>query len=87
MNVHITDQKICGPDGSITIGPNDVQVNGVPDPAHANFVFEWRQGSAAGAVVGVNADVIGVSVTRVAILEYVVRVLIGQVGVEHEGKV
>jgi len=57
-NATPVNQQLCSPDGSITIGPNDVLVNGVPDPVHTDFVFSWHQGSASGPVVGVNADVL-----------------------------
>jgi hypothetical protein len=56
------NQIICNPDGSITV--NEVQVDGIADPNHANFDFTWFVGSTASAPVinAVNdADVLNVS--------------------------
>lgn len=61
-NATPVDQKICGPDGSITVGPNDVTINGVADPVHTNFVFDWYLSNPNGAaiVTGINQDVLNI---------------------------
>jgi large repetitive protein len=41
------DQMICNPDGSITVGPNDILVGGVVDNVHTNFNFTWSRGNVA----------------------------------------
>jgi gliding motility-associated-like protein len=52
-----TDQKICNPDGSITIGPNDVTVSGIVDPVHTNFVFDWYRNAPGGPAVATGTGV------------------------------
>ena len=47
-----TDQFICNPDGSITVGPNDILVNGIVDNNHNRFDFTWSRGNASNVVVG-----------------------------------
>ena len=40
------------PDGSITVGPNDILVGGVVDNDHTRFDFTWSRGDAATIVAG-----------------------------------
>ena len=46
------DQLICNPDGSITVGSNDILVGGVVDNDHTRFDFTWSRGNAATVVSG-----------------------------------
>jgi hypothetical protein len=51
------DQLLCNPDGSILVGPNDIQVGGVIDPNHANFDFTWSRNTIGNTVIGPSAGV------------------------------
>ncbi len=51
-NATPTDQLICNPDGSITVGPNDILVGGVVDNNHTNFDFTWTRGDVSTVVRG-----------------------------------
>ena len=54
------DQFICNPDGSITVGPNDILVGGIVDSGHLRFDFTWSRGVVTNVVVGPaqNVDVL-----------------------------
>jgi len=51
-NATPTDQLICNPDGSITVGPNDILVGGVVDSNHTNFDFTWTRDDVSSIVRG-----------------------------------
>ncbi len=51
-NATAVDQLICNPDGSVTVGANDISVSGVVDSDHTHFDFTWSRGDAATIVVG-----------------------------------
>jgi hypothetical protein len=76
-NASAVDQLLCTPDGSITVGANDVVVGGIVDPVHNNFEFTWSRGDASTIVVGPaqNVDVLNiVNLPTIAADSYFVKV-------------
>lgn len=63
VNASPIDQLICYPDGSITVGPNDILVGGVVDNDHTRFDFTWARGSVGNVIIGpaTSADLINVT--------------------------
>jgi large repetitive protein len=63
VNATAIDQLICNPDGSITVGPNDILVNGIVDGDHTHFDFTWARGTTTNVVVGPtqSEDILAVS--------------------------
>ncbi len=61
-NATAVDQLICNPDGSITVGANDIQVGGIVDSNHSRFDFTWSRSDVATIVLGPtqNEDVLNV---------------------------
>ena len=61
-NASPVDQLICNPDGSITVGANDILVGGVVDNTHTNFDFTWSRGTIATVVAAAtnNNDVLNI---------------------------
>ncbi|MBS1681223.1 MAG: gliding motility-associated C-terminal domain-containing protein [Bacteroidetes bacterium] len=57
-----TDQLLCTADGSITVGTNDIVVNGTPDTNHNNFTFDWYAGSTSSPKIltGIAQDVLNI---------------------------
>ncbi len=62
-NANHLDQIICNPDGSIIVGPNDINVGGVVDSDHTRFDFTWTRGNETSIVVGPlqSADVLDIN--------------------------
>jgi len=52
LKAKATDQLICNPDGSITVGANDILVNNSVDNDHTHFDFTWSRSNVASIVVG-----------------------------------
>jgi hypothetical protein len=76
-NATPVDQLLCNPDGSITVGANDIIVGGVVDPVHTNFDFTWSRGDATTVVVGPaqNQDVLNITnLPTIAADSYFVKV-------------
>ncbi|MGC4023348.1 MAG: gliding motility-associated C-terminal domain-containing protein [Cyclobacteriaceae bacterium] len=61
-NASHVDQFKCNPDGSITVGANDILVNGSVDSNHNNFVFNWYANSPSSATIasGMAVDVLDI---------------------------
>jgi len=59
-----TDQLICNPDGSVTVGANDILVGGLVDSNHAHFDFTWSRSNVSSIVIGPSQGVDQINTTN-----------------------